>query len=141
MNSGIFKIYDFREVGSGWRVYLWGEIPNTRKSMMSLQRFFPCLFFLFGACLLSGQQYTLTVENGYGSGQYAPGDTVHIWAEEWLPGQTFKNWTGQTVWLKSAEEWHTTLLMPARNITVRANKQDLPQGAILLRKASGGATP
>ncbi|MBK8042631.1 MAG: T9SS type A sorting domain-containing protein [Haliscomenobacter sp.] len=106
--------------------------------MMSLQRFFPCLLFLFGACTLSGQQYTLTVENGYGSGQYAPGDTVHIWAEEWLPGQTFKNWTGQTVWLKSAEEWHTTLLMPARNITVRANKQDLPQGANFTQESIRG---
>ncbi len=97
--------------------------------MMFLQRFFPCLFFLLGASALSGQKYTLTVENGYGSGQYAPGDTVHIWAEEWGIGETFKNWTGQTFWLTSAEEWHTTLLMPARNITVRANKQLLPAGA------------
>jgi hypothetical protein len=104
--------------------------PDTALSMTAFLRFSPILFLIFfGSGVLYGQKYTLTVENGYGSGQYAPGDTVHIWAKEWLPGQTFKNWTGQTVWLKSPVEWHTTLRMPPKDIAVRANTQNLPVGA------------
>lgn len=38
----------------------------------------------------------LTVNHGYGTGTYAPGDTVHIWGSEPQKNTTFNTWTGNT---------------------------------------------
>lgn len=94
-----------------------------KKAPLTLLLFF---FFIFKTF---AQQYPLTVVNGYGSGNYAAGDTVHIWSEEWTPNQIFKNWTGQTAFLEASGEWHTRLVMPAQAVTVTANIRTLPAGA------------
>lgn len=78
-----------------------------------------------------GQQYTLTVNGGYGDGIFRAGDTIHIWAREEKLTETFLSWSGDTAWLKNPEEWHTVGIMPSRNVSVTAGFRNLPTGAKL----------
>ncbi|CAN5467181.1 hypothetical protein BH10BAC3_BH10BAC3_10950 [soil metagenome] len=64
--------------------------------------------------------YTVTVNNGYGSGTYKPGDTVHIFSKEWTADQTFDKWNGDISVLPSGNEWHEWFVMPAKDIAVTA---------------------
>jgi len=64
--------------------------------------------------------YTLTVENGSGSGDYEEGVIVDITAD--VPeGSTFDGWTGDTDYVDDVNAAATTITMPASNITVTAN--------------------
>jgi len=70
-----------------------------------------------------GTQYTLTVNDGTGSGQYAENDSVNITAT--VPaGKIFKEWTGDTQYLADTTAASTTVTMPAQNITVTATFDD-----------------
>jgi len=92
------------------------------------------LFLLIFGCLpvyLFSQQFQLKVINGYGGGSFFAGDTIDIWAREEKLTETFKTWSGDTIYLGDPGEWHTRLLMPAKNITVTANFINLPAGAKL----------
>ena len=63
-------------------------------------------------------QYQLRVENGYGSGEYRPGDTIHIWSK--TPDErSFVGWEGNTENLYRKDEWHTWLIMPETDLTVQ----------------------
>ena len=64
---------------------------------------------------------TVTVINGYGSGQYKAGDTVDIWSNAIAPDSVFNQWTGDNNLLNNAGEWHSIFIMPHSNITVTAN--------------------
>jgi polyhydroxybutyrate depolymerase len=70
----------------------------------------------------------LNVSNGYGSGQYAAGDTVHIWAAEPPLDKTFNTWTGDTSSLEVTNNWHTTIVMPDRDVQLSASYINLPSG-------------
>lgn len=70
------------------------------------------------------KKYQLTVQNGYGSGLYALGDTVHIWSRELDSNEVFSQWeapvsSSDRFLLSIPDEWHTTLTMPAHDVTVR----------------------
>lgn len=74
----------------------------------------------------SGSQagvYTVTVENGSGSGTYAAGSTVIIAANTPAEGMVFQKWTTESngVTLASVSMPATTFIMPANNVTVTAN--------------------
>lgn len=87
--------------------------------------------FLLLACiaLLSAQSgFQLTVQNGYGSGLYAAGDSVFIWSEEWPGNATFSHWSGDTSFLERPLEWRTRVIMPAHAVTVNAHTEALPTG-------------
>jgi hypothetical protein len=71
--------------------------------------------------LTAKAQYTLTINNGYGSGTFAAGDTVNIWAKEIPANNVFDKWSGPVALLRDSAEWHTTLIMPASNVTLTAN--------------------
>jgi len=73
----------------------------------------------------SADSATVTVTNGYGSGQYKIGDTVNIWSEEIPTGSAFNTWTGYNSLLENAGEWHNTFVMPAQNVTVTATFSSL----------------
>jgi len=64
--------------------------------------------------------YTLTVVNGYGSGQYAPGEIVHVWSAVRPWTETVMEWSGDADLLALPDEWHTTLTMPDRDAQVEA---------------------
>lgn len=67
--------------------------------------------------------YTVTVENGSGSGTYAAGSTVIIAANTPAEGMVFQKWTTESngVNLASVSLPATTFVMPANNVTVTAN--------------------
>ena len=68
-------------------------------------------------------QYTVFVENGSGSGSYAPGTTVIIQAAIPAAGMRFDKWTTESngVTLASVSMPATTFTMPSNNVTVKAN--------------------
>ena len=56
------------------------------------------------------------VNDGYLSGIYPPGDTVHIWSDLDPITMTFQGWNGDTSLLADSREWHTTFIMPDNNV-------------------------
>ncbi|MES2648017.1 MAG: hypothetical protein V4717_14155 [Bacteroidota bacterium] len=64
--------------------------------------------------------YTVTINNGYGSGVYKAGDTVHVFSKEWGANQTFDAWRGDVNSLHFGNEWHEWFIMPERNIILNA---------------------
>jgi hypothetical protein len=82
-------------------------------------------FFILIASLMAvsgqAQTFNLTVNNGYGSGNFAAGDTVHVWCEAIPEDAVFARWSGDIATVADVEEWHTTLIMPGRNATLTAN--------------------
>ena len=61
---------------------------------------------------------TVTILNGYGSGKYKAGDTVHIFSAAYGDNQLFDIWTSTDISLLHApQEWHTWFIMPARNVS------------------------
>lgn len=62
--------------------------------------------------------FTVTVSNGYGSGKYKTGDTVHIFSVEYSVSQLFNTWTSADAGLLNGkDEWHTWFIMPAKNVS------------------------
>lgn len=64
--------------------------------------------------------FSVTVNNGYGSGTYKKGDTVHIWSKELSDAQVFDAWTGDFALLNN-NDWHAWFIMPQRNVTFTGN--------------------
>lgn len=65
--------------------------------------------------------YSVTVENGSGSGSYTPGNTVIIVANDPPSGYTFSKWTTDDgISLASVRLAATTFTMPSKNVTVKA---------------------
>jgi hypothetical protein len=73
-------------------------------------------------------KFTLTVSGGTGSGDYASGETVQVFA---LPqdGKVFDVWTGDTQYIADIHSSNTTVIMPASNVTVTAVFKDAPAGS------------
>lgn len=72
---------------------------------------FGCLFLV--PKVFSQQLFQLTVLNGYGSGVYNVGDTVHVWSKAIPTDSVFDGW-GQdlkALFIARPHEWHTTLRM------------------------------
>jgi poly(3-hydroxybutyrate) depolymerase len=93
-----------------------------------LTAIFPWIIFLAGCSKQSRpatagattDSVTVTVINGYGSGQYKVGDTVDIWSNAIAPDSVFNEWTGDNNLLNNAGEWHSSFIMPRSNITLTA---------------------
>lgn len=90
--------------------------------------------------------YTLTVENGTGSGDYAEGASVKITANDPETGNVFKEWTGTdglTFTSGSATTATATFTMPAQAVTVTATYEKGNDPAVVTPTASvlkGGKT-
>ena len=70
--------------------------------------------------------FDVTVTNGYGSGTYDVGDIVHIWSDHNPNTQVVRTWSGDHDLLPDAGEWHTSFIMPARNVTLQAELNSTP---------------
>jgi hypothetical protein len=101
------------------------------------------LMALGGPSGVSAQTFSLTVSNGYGSGTFRVGDTVHIWSRTLPPNAVFYQWVGDIGTIDDQNAWHATLRMPAANITVTATSRtvtpwsfnnELIQGADTLKR-------
>lgn len=73
-------------------------------------------------------KYTLTVENGSGSGSYTVGETVNLTANYPSSGKIFAGWsvTSGNASVAAADRYYSTITMPAENITVKATYKDGP---------------
>ena len=103
------------------------------------------LILAIGALFLTtsvfAQTFNLTVNNGYGSGTYQAGDTVHIWSVAYDSTKTFGQWTGDIASLHRPKEWHTTLTMPNQNISVTAVIDNMPAYSITYELMQGLNNP
>lgn len=70
--------------------------------------------------------FTLQVQQGYGSGRYKAGDTVHVFAQNLSTTQLFDQWTGDASLLNAPHEWHTWFIMPKRNVSLTATLKTIP---------------
>ena len=60
----------------------------------------------------------VTVTNGYGSGKYKVGDTVHIFSVAYSDNQLFDTWSSADAsLLNGKDEWHTWFIAPAKNVS------------------------
>ncbi|CAM4226214.1 uncharacterized protein YjdB [Paenibacillus endophyticus] len=92
----------------------------------------------------TGEGYAVAIENGEGSGSYAPGDIVTIKAQIAPDGQTFDKWTADksSVVFENAGAIETTFVMPEESVTVTATYKATtrpmwPTGAQLLASNVG----
>lgn len=111
------------------------------------------LFFTFTILILAsckkektetidtGAIHQLVVNNGYGSGSYKVGDTIHIWSIAYDSTKSFGEWAGDVSFLKRPKEWHTTLTMPNRNVTVSAVIINMPPYTISFEVMAGQNNP
>lgn len=74
----------------------------------------------------AGDSFTVVVHDGYGSGSYRPGDTVHIFSENDTGNQLFDRWTGDVSLLNAQDEWHSWFIMPSKAVTFTAQIKDVP---------------
>lgn len=86
---------------------------------------------------VSGDSARLTVVNGYGSGTYKIGDTVHIWANALAANAVFDTWTGYSALLRNAGEWHNEFVMPAQNLTLTGNTKSFTSVALKNEQIKG----
>lgn len=81
--------------------------------------------------------FLVTVENGYGSGKYKAGDTVHVFSKEYSASQLFDKWTGDVSLLNAPYEWHTWFVMPEKNVSLTANVKNITPVALQYNKIMG----
>ena len=67
--------------------------------------------------IITVDSFTVSVNNGYGTGKYKIGDTVDIFSVAYSDNQLFDKWTGDVSLLNAFEEWHSWFIMPNRNVT------------------------
>ncbi|HLA58860.1 MAG TPA: hypothetical protein VK622_08870 [Puia sp.] len=110
-----------------------------------LAAFLPWIIYLAGCSKQSGSatggtesdSATVTVINGYGSGQYRVGDTVDIWSNAIAADSVFNEWTGDNNLLFNAGEWHSSFIMPRSNITLTATCSWLSPFTLKYEKIKG----
>jgi len=89
------------------------------------------------APVINSDSAAVTVVNGYGSGTYKIGDTVHIWGNPTSDSYVFDQWTGYTSLLQNSGEWHNIFIMPAQNVTVTASQKAITPLSLKYEKIKG----
>lgn len=84
-------------------------------------------------------RYSLTVEDGQGSGDYLAGDSVWIEAQPAAPGESFAGWAGDTAWLVDPSAPETWVIMPAEAISLRARYESATFSLTVLHGSGSGA--
>ena len=69
--------------------------------------------------------FFVIVNNGYGSGKYKVGDTVHIFSNIYSPNQVFDQWSGDAALLQTPQEWHSWFIMPAKDVSFTGAVKDI----------------
>jgi hypothetical protein len=72
--------------------------------------------------------YSLTVNSGSGSGNYAEGTEVSIRADTPPNGEAFDKWTGDTIYVADINDAITKVTMPAGNLLLTALYKEVPSG-------------
>ena len=71
------------------------------------------------------EKFNLTVNNGSGSGTYEEGQRITIVANTPEELQLFTTWSGDVQTIAGLSSQETTLTMPAKNITISANYEQI----------------
>ena len=82
--------------------------------------------------------FDATVVGGYGSGSYAPGTVVHVWSAASTVDEVVQPWSGDADLLADSAEWHSTFVMPARDVTLVANRKPSTM-ALTVEQYPGGS--
>ncbi|MBS1921625.1 MAG: hypothetical protein JST17_15365 [Bacteroidetes bacterium] len=85
----------------------------------------------------TSDSFIVTVNNGYGSGKYKSGDTVHIFSVAYGTDQLFNTWRGDISLLQSPNEWHTWFIMPNNNITLTGSLEGVPDFTLQYEQIKG----
>jgi hypothetical protein len=102
--------------------------------------------FILGSCKKNNitnltpvivDSFTVMVNNGYGSGKYKIGDTVHIFTNHYATNQLFDKWIGDASLLNAPDEWHTWLVMPNKNVTVTGGLKLIANFTLQLEQIKG----
>jgi len=84
--------------------------------------------------------YTLTVNTGTGSGDYAEGAVVSVVGDQPAPNTLFDQWVGDTDYVANVYSRGTTVTMPALDIEITSTyKPDLPVGTRVKFREGGGS--
>ena len=86
----------------------------------------------------AGTTYALVVTSGGGSGDYAAGTIVTITADSPAQGKVFNSWVGYSV--ASTSSSSTTLVMPARSVTVEATYRGQDESVYTLTVSNGSGS-
>jgi hypothetical protein len=86
--------------------------------------------------VVTTDSFTVSVSNGYGSGKYKIGDTVHIWSKEFGSNQLFDSWTGDNS-LLNINDWHAWFVMPGRNVSFIGSIKNIAAFTLTLEQIRG----
>ena len=70
-------------------------------------------------------KYTLSVDNGDGTGEYSEGESVEISADILGNGKVFDHWSGDSSAISDVNNPYAIVTMPARNVSFKANYKTL----------------
>ena len=79
--------------------------------------------------------YTLTVENGIGSGKYVEGSKIEIQADE-REGMTFAGWSAVAGTVQDSTQSHTFFIMPNCDVTVTALYKPVQKPEVIISNLS-----
>jgi hypothetical protein len=78
------------------------------------------------------------VNNGYGSGKYKTGDTVHLFSIAYTASQLFDTWSStDAALLNGKNEWHTWLVMPAKNLSFTVSLKNITPVTLAFEQIRG----
>lgn len=128
---------------AGWAYDPDGEVAFTNGESVN------CLSIMNGAVIdlyavwqaTAPTTYSLTVNGGFGSGNYATGATVTITAGTAPNGKVFDKWTATAGTLANENSATTTFTMPAGAATVTANYKNIPDSVKYIFSTKYEATP
>ncbi|HWR33432.1 MAG TPA: hypothetical protein VN451_07905 [Chitinophagaceae bacterium] len=82
--------------------------------------------------------FTVTVNNGYGTGKYKTGDTVHIFSLAYNTDQLFNTWSSTDIpLLNGKDEWHTWFIMPAKNLSFTGSIKNITPVTLTFEQIPG----
>ena len=112
-----------------------------------MKNLIPFLFIFFIACKKESATVIppapsdsafVTVNNGYGSGQYKFGDTVHIFSVAYTDNELFNTWAGADAGLLNGkDEWHTWFIMPSHAVTLTGSIKNSASFTLSYEKIKG----
>jgi hypothetical protein len=85
-----------------------------------------------------GETYDLNVESGSGSGTYYENDTVSIVADQAPEKKRFDAWAGDINHVTDTTADSTTVIMPGKDIAVKATFENIPKYTLTVENGSGG---
>jgi predicted esterase len=97
------------------------------------------LFLLMQITVCVAQQFSVTVNNGYGTGLYEQGETVYVFSRETAENEVFAEWEIDTPLeiINDEGEWRFSFIMPDENVVISAIIDELPDNFLVYEEIQG----